>query len=70
MNLIGVGDKTGQLAEMLTAVAEMHDISCKRRMRQVLQLIEPLAILVVGILIGVMILGIVQAITASTDLAL
>ena len=55
---------------MLAAVAKLHDASCKRRMKQVLQLVEPLAILVVGALIGVMILGIVQAITASTDLAI
>lgn len=70
LSLIASGDKTGQLADMLAAVAKLHDASCKRRMKQVLQLVEPLAILVVGALIGVMILGIVQAITASTDLAI
>jgi len=70
MNLIAVGDKTGQLAEMMGAVARLHDESCKRRMKQVLTLIEPLAILIVGIVIGIMILGIVLAITASTDIAI
>ena len=70
LNLVAVGDKTGQLAQMLAAVAELHDASCKRRMKQVLQLIEPIAILIVGVLIGIMILGIVQAITASTDLVI
>ena len=70
LNLVAVGDKTGQLAEMLSAVANLHDKSCKRRMKQVLTLMEPLAILVVGVLIGVMILGIVLAITASTDIAI
>ena len=69
LNLVLVGDKTGQLAQMLAAVAELHDTACKRRMKQVLQLIEPIAIVVVGVFIGVMILGIVQAITSSTDLA-
>jgi len=70
MNLVTVGDKTGQLADMLTAVANLHDTSCKRRMKQVLTLMEPIAILIVGVLIGVMILGIVLAITASTDIAI
>nr|WP_194362627.1 type II secretion system F family protein [Neptunicella marina] len=69
-NLVSVGDKTGQLAEMLDAVAALHDTSCKRRMKQVLTLMEPIAILIVGCLLGVMILGIVQAITASTDIAI
>ncbi|GGO63612.1 type II secretion system F family protein [Bowmanella pacifica] len=70
LNLVSVGDKTGQLAEMLKAVAQLHDTSCKRRMKQVLTLMEPIAILIVGVLIGVMILGIVLAITASTDIAI
>jgi general secretion pathway protein F len=70
LNLVAVGDKTGQLASMLTAVATLHDASCKRRMKQVLTLMEPIAILIVGVIIGVMILGIVLAITASTDIAI
>jgi len=70
LNLLSVGDKTGKLAEMMSAVAKLHDESCKRRMKQVMTLIEPVAILIVGVLIGVMILGIVQAITASTDVAI
>lgn len=70
LNLVAVGDKTGQLAEMLTAVAKLHDTACKRRMKQVLTLMEPIAILVVGVMIGIMILGIVLAITASTDIAI
>lgn len=70
LNLINVGDKTGKLAQMMTAVARLHDESCKRRMKEVMTLIEPIAILIVGILIGIMILGIVMAITASTDIAL
>lgn len=70
LNLVSVGDKTGQLAQMLKAVATLHDASCKRRMKQVLTLVEPIAILIVGVLIGVIILGIVLAITASTDIAI
>ncbi|GBL04175.1 type II secretion system F family protein [Glaciecola sp. KUL10] len=70
LNLISVGDKTGNLAKMLEAVANLHDESCKRKMKQVLTLMEPIAILVVGVLIGTMVLGIVLAITASTDIAI
>ena len=70
LNLITVGDKTGKLADMMQAVAKLHDEACKRKMKQVMTLIEPLAILIVGVLIGIMILGVVLAITASTDMAL
>jgi general secretion pathway protein F len=70
LNLVAVGDKTGQLAEMLKSVAALHDASCKRRMKQVLTLVEPIAILIVGAMLGVIILGVVLAITASTDIAI
>ncbi len=70
LNLVAVGEKTGQLAKMFMAIAKLHDEACKRRMKQVLTLIEPIAILIVGVLIGIMILGIVLAITASTDIAI
>lgn len=70
LNLISVGDKTGRLAQMMSAVAKLHDDACKRKMKQVLTLVEPLAILIVGVMIGIMILGIVLAITASTDIAI
>ena len=70
LNLVAVGDKTGKLAEMLKAVANLHDAACKRRMKQVLTLMEPIAILVVGVIIGILIMGIVLAITASTDIAI
>jgi general secretion pathway protein F/type IV pilus assembly protein PilC len=70
LNLVAVGDKTGQLAQMLKSVAALHDASCKRRMKQVLTLVEPIAILIVGAMLGVIILGVVLAITASTDIAI
>ncbi|APD87576.1 secretion system protein [Alteromonas sp. Mex14] len=70
LNLVAVGDKTGQLAQMLQAVANLHDTASKRKMKQVMTLVEPIAILIVGVLIGIMILGIVLAITASTDITI
>lgn len=70
MNLIAVGDKTGQLDKMMLSVAKLHDEACKRKMKQVMTLIEPIAILIVGVIIGVMIMGVVMAITASTDIAI
>lgn len=70
LNLVAVGDKTGQLGKLLQAVAELHDKSCKRKMKRVLTLVEPIAIIIVGILLGFMIMGIVQAISVSTDITI
>jgi len=53
---------------MLKALAALSAKSGRERMKRVLLLIEPLAILVLGAGIGVIVLGIVLAITSLTDI--
>ncbi|WP_049631498.1 type II secretion system F family protein [Cellvibrio sp. pealriver] len=69
-NLIRAGEKTGRLAEMLQAVAKIYENSGKNRMKRLLLLIEPLAIVFIGIAVGVIILGLIQAITSVNDVAI
>ncbi len=69
-NLIRVGETSGQLAKMLRSLAKLYDESSRARMKQVLILIEPLAILVIGSVIGVLVLGIILAITSVNDVGL
>lgn len=64
INLIKVGEKSGALPPMLESVAKLYDVKCKNRMTTVVALIEPLAILFIGIIIGVLVLGIILAITS------
>ena len=63
-NLIRVGEKTGALAPMFESVAKLYDVKCKNRMSAVIALIEPLSILLIGLVIGILILGIILAITS------
>lgn len=63
-NLIRVGEKTGAIAPMLDSVAKLYDVKCKNRMTTVVALIEPLSILFIGLVIGVLVLGIILAITS------
>lgn len=69
-NLIRVGEQTGELAPMLRSLAKLYDESSRTRMKQVLALIEPLAILIIGAVIGVIILGIILAITSVNEVGL
>jgi general secretion pathway protein F len=69
-NLIRAGEKTGRLAEMLQAVAKIYENSGKNRMKRLLLMIEPLAIVFIGIAVGVIILGLIQAITSVNDVAI
>ena len=68
-NLVRVGEQSGQLAEMLRALANLHEENGKRRMKRVLALIEPVAVLLIGGFLGVIMIGIILAITSVNDIA-
>ncbi|WP_089393807.1 type II secretion system F family protein [Pseudomonas delhiensis] len=67
-NLVRVGERSGRLAEMLDSLAGLYEELGRSRMRKVLALIEPLAILLIGALFGVIITGVVLAITSANDI--
>lgn len=69
INLVRVGEKSGRLAEMFASLAAMYEESSKNRIKKLLALIEPIAILLIGSIIGVIILGIILAITSVNEMA-
>lgn len=69
-NLIRVGEKSGKLDEMLAALATLYAEQGRQRMKKLLLLIEPVAILVIGLFIGTIIIGIILAITSANDIPL
>ncbi len=70
INLVKVGERTGRAAEMLASLAKLYEDNSKNRMKKLLALIEPVAILLIGSVIGVIILGIILAITSVNDMAI
>ncbi|MGV8836531.1 type II secretion system F family protein [Cellvibrio sp.] len=69
INLVRVGEKAGELPATLASVSRLYDQASRNRMKSLLSLIEPLAILIIGSAIGTIILGIVLAITSANDIA-
>jgi len=69
-NLIRVGEKSGRLADMLDSLAQLYEEQGRSRMRKVLALVEPLAILAIGGVFGVIITGVVLAITSANDIVM
>ena len=69
-NLIRVGERSGQLAEMMRALAALYEENGTRRMKRVLTLIEPLAVLAIGGLLGTIMIGLILAITSVNELVL
>ncbi|MDE0029696.1 MAG: type II secretion system F family protein [Deltaproteobacteria bacterium] len=66
-NLLRVGEQSGQLAEMLHALATLCDENGRRRMKRFLTLIEPLAVVLVGGFLGLIMIGVILAITSVND---
>ncbi len=68
-NLVRVGERSGKLASMLDSLAKLYEEAGRNRMKRVLILLEPIAILIIGSMIGTIILGVILAITSANDLA-
>lgn len=69
-NLIRVGERSGELPAMLRSLAKLCEDTGRARMKQFLALLEPVAILLIGSVIGVIMIGIILAITSANDIAI
>jgi general secretion pathway protein F len=68
VQLIQVGEESGQLDGMLLRVADIYDEEVKRTIDRILALLIPVIIMVLGVVIALMIGSIVMAIMSSYDL--
>ena len=64
LNLLRVGERSGQLPPMLTRLGTIATEQARLRMQRLLQLIEPLAILLIGGIIGFIMVAVILAITS------
>ena len=68
IKLIGVGEQSGQLAPMLTQVAEIYERDVQVAMKRLFTLAEPVIIITIALLITVIILSVVLVIIESNNL--
>jgi general secretion pathway protein F len=68
--LVKVGERSGDLPGMLRSLATLYIESGRNRMKAFLALLEPVAILSIGGVIGLIMTGIILAITSVNDIAL
>jgi general secretion pathway protein F len=67
-SLVRVGERSGELPAMLRSLAALCEDAGRSRMKQFLALLEPIAILAIGSVVGVIMIGIILAITSANDL--
>lgn len=68
VHMIGVGEETGRLEEMLTKVAEAYEENVQTTMRRLVALMEPVIILVLGAVVGFIVLSMLLAIVGINEL--
>jgi general secretion pathway protein F len=68
-HLLAVGEETGRLDTMFHRMADIYENDTKVAIRRFTSLFEPLIILVMGIIVGVMILSMLLAITSINEVA-
>jgi general secretion pathway protein F len=69
LNLIRVGERSGELPRMLTTLGAMETEAARTLQKRVLTLIEPAAILIIGAVIGVIMVAVMMAITSLNTVA-
>jgi len=69
LNLVRVGEETGRLDAMLLELAKIFDRDVENAIKRGLALLEPLLILVMGVVIATLIVSILMGILAVNDLA-
>jgi len=68
IQLVEVGDATGQLHKMLDAAASRLEILLRRRLERAITLIEPSLIVLLGLTIGFIIISVLMGIMTVNDL--
>lgn len=69
LQMIKVGEETGQMEAMLIQVADIYDREVRTAVQRMLALLEPLLIVTLGIVIALIILSILIAIVSVNELA-
>ncbi len=70
LNLVKVGERSGELPRMLATLGAMETEAARTLQKRALSLIEPAAILIIGAVIGVIMVAVMMAITSLNTVAL
>ncbi len=68
VHMIGVGEETGRLDEMLLKVAETYEENVQTSMKRFVSLLEPLIILVMGGIVGFIVVSMLLAIFSINEI--
>ena len=68
VQMIGVGEETGKLEEMLIRVAESYEENVQNTIKRLVSFLEPIIIVVMGLVVGFIVLSILLAIISINEI--
>jgi len=68
-HLLSIGEETGRLDTMFARMADIYDSDTRAAIRRFTALFEPLIILVLGLMVGILVLSMLLAITSINEVA-
>jgi len=68
VHMIGVGEETGKLDEMLVKVAETYEENVRNSVKRFVSLLEPLIILIMGAVVGFIVISMLLAIFSINEI--
>jgi type II secretion system protein F len=68
VHMVTVGEETGKLDEMLIKIADRFDIEVRTTVKRLLSLLEPVLILIMGIVVGFIVVSMLLAIFSINEL--
>jgi general secretion pathway protein F len=66
LNLIRVGEQSGELGQMLSSLAQIEEQASQERKKRFLALLEPMCILVIGGVVAFVMFAVISALTSFT----
>jgi type II secretory pathway component PulF len=70
VHLVEVGEETGRLDQMLLQVADIYDKDVRTSLKALTSVVEPVIILVMGVVVGAVVLSILTAIFSINEIGL
>jgi general secretion pathway protein F len=68
VHMIGVGEETGRLDEMLIKVAETYEENVRNTVKRFVSLLEPLIIVIMGGVVGFIVISMLLAIFSINEI--
>jgi type II secretory pathway component PulF len=68
VQMVALGEETGKIGEMLSTVADDLDVRIQSRIKSYLSLLEPIAILIMGLIIGGVVISMLTAIFGLNEI--